>query len=66
MAAIHIYVPMKEPEDDLCPHCWNPSLKRYRFQTISLEGITIRGTRVGCRDCKTWIHPLVPLEEATA
>lgn len=63
MAAIHIYVPVKEPVDDLCPKCFNPALKRYVFETIDLTGITIRGHRTGCRDCKEWVSPIEPLKE---
>jgi len=60
MAAIRLWVPVRdERPDGLCPHCLNPALKLYRLQQIDWDGVTIIGTRVGCRDCKKMIGPLV-------
>ena len=67
MAAIHIYVVADVPQpDDLCPTCFKPALKRYVLETIDITGITPRGTRVACTDCKTWQSDLEPLEATTA
>lgn len=68
MAAISMYVSHSDtPQPDgLCPKCWNPALKRYVLQTVDIDGITLKGTRVACRDCKVWLTDLEPLEAHTA
>jgi len=60
MAAITMYTAFKESPrpDDLCPKCLNPALKLYTLQKVDLDGITVIGTRVACRDCRIWIGPL--------
>ena len=60
MAASHTYVHFKDTPrpDDLCPHCFNPSLKVYTLEKIDLDGITLVGERIACSDCKVWIGPM--------
>jgi hypothetical protein len=60
MAAIHQYAHFRDtPEvDGLCPHCFNPALKRYVLQRIDLDGITNVGERIACTDCKVWTTKL--------
>lgn len=60
MAALHVYAHFKDTPkpDDLCPTCFNPSLKTYTLERIDMSGITIVGTRTACTDCKTWTTEL--------
>lgn len=65
MAAIRMWVPFRgEPRvDDLCPICFNPSLKVYTLQSIDLDGITPIAKRTGCRDCNRWVGPAIIIQK---
>lgn len=60
MASIKLYVHSKDlpTPDGLCPNCNLPSLKVYVLQEISMDGITILGERVACKDESKWVSPL--------
>lgn len=60
MASIKMYSRFRDTPrtTDLCPTCFNPSLKIYILQQLSMEGIDQLGERVFCSDCKTWAGPL--------
>ena len=65
MAAIRLWVPFRETPrpDELCPICFNPSLKTYTLQSINLDGITLLATRHGCRDCNKFVGPPIPIQK---
>ena len=65
MAAIRLWVPFQDQPyiDELCPHCFNPSLKIYTLESIDLDGITLLATRHGCRDCNKWVGPAIPVQK---
>jgi hypothetical protein len=60
MAAIKTYVRFRDTHDpdDLCPKCFNPGLKRFILQEMSMDGITNLGERIACTDCRIWTGPL--------
>jgi len=60
MAALRHYVHFRDTPDveGLCPKCFNPALKTYVLEVIDLDGITMIGERIACRDCKVWVEPL--------
>lgn len=67
MASIKVWTSFRETPrpDDLCPLCFNPSLKVYTLQQIDLDGITPLATRNGCRDCGKFVAPAVPIPQET-
>ena len=65
MAAIRMWVPFRDQPriDELCPICFNPSLKTYTLQSVDLDGITLLATRHGCRDCNKFVGPAIPIQK---
>lgn len=41
-------------EDELCPHCHNPSLHEGPWYLIRCSGVEQVGVTIGCGDCAIW------------
>lgn len=60
MASVYKYYHLKGTPrpTDLCPQCFNPSLKTLTYLKIGMDGVTTLGTRDYCPDCKVWTTKL--------
>lgn len=61
MAATRFYYLFRSTPrpDELCTHCLNPSLALLHYVSIDIDGVTVIGERLQCRDgAKTWMSPL--------